>query len=221
MLRRLGLNTMNTDVMIAPIQMDNFRKEGDTWVFDHVKKGTTDIINGATTAKSSGLVSLNERLTEDWLNKNMDEYLEAPMVINGNAQDTIQRVVDAEKKWFGKLGGTRVRDIEEVKDLINEQLGGEDWLNKNTNSYIFTPPGNAKPIEVVNTGPDSEAEFFKQVSQWYQQKKDALVRTTGTIVSKLKEGQKANSSDIGLTDSWLRSRLSRYCTDDWEIYDEI
>jgi len=89
MLRRLGLNTMNTDVMVAPIQMENFRKENDKWVFDHITKGTTDIVSGSTTAKSSPLISLNERLTEDWLNRNMDEYLEAPMVINGNAQDTI------------------------------------------------------------------------------------------------------------------------------------
>ena len=62
--------------MIAPIQMEGFRKEGDNWIFDKVVKGTTDIVRSdGEVSRTSGLASLDDRLTEDWLNNNMDEYM--------------------------------------------------------------------------------------------------------------------------------------------------
>ena len=41
MLRRYGFNTSKTDIMIAPLQMKNFKKDGDKWVFDKIERGTT------------------------------------------------------------------------------------------------------------------------------------------------------------------------------------
>jgi hypothetical protein len=40
MLRKLGIYTGKTDLLIAPVKMENFRKEGDRWVFDKVVEGS-------------------------------------------------------------------------------------------------------------------------------------------------------------------------------------
>jgi 3',5'-cyclic AMP phosphodiesterase CpdA len=55
MLRRYGFNTSKTDIMIAPLQMENFRKDEDKWVFDKVNRGTTSRVL---------LQSLSDKLSE-------------------------------------------------------------------------------------------------------------------------------------------------------------
>jgi RecB family exonuclease len=86
MLRRWGINTANTDVMVAPIQMKGFRKEGDEWVFDSVERAFEKLHRGGgEEADQPALASLSDRLTKDWLNNNMNEYMEAPLVVEASA----------------------------------------------------------------------------------------------------------------------------------------
>ena len=123
MLRRWNLKTSHTNVMIAPIQMEGFRKEGDNWIFDKVVKGTTDIVRpDGEVSKTSGLVSLDDRLTEDWLNNNMDEYMQAPLIPEVDSQDVVTNVKAAMEEWFPMYGNNREKTDQEVKEIINEQL---------------------------------------------------------------------------------------------------
>ena len=63
------LRTLNRMNDLVP----GFRKEGDNWTFDKVVKGTTDIVRpDGEVSRTSGLASLDDRLTEDWLNNNME-----------------------------------------------------------------------------------------------------------------------------------------------------
>jgi hypothetical protein len=112
MLSRLGLRTDATDLIIAPIQMENFHIEGDKWVYDSVKKGTS-------TTKI--LKELNAD-TDD-INRNLNDFIEAPLVIDGDAQDIISKVKKTFDEWFPKYGSNQIKTDEEIRDLIEKQGG--------------------------------------------------------------------------------------------------
>jgi hypothetical protein len=73
MLSRLGLRTDATNLIIAPIQMTNFHLEGDKWMYDSISKGTST---------TRILKELNAETEE--INRNLNDYIEAPMIIDGN-----------------------------------------------------------------------------------------------------------------------------------------
>ena len=221
MLRRWGLKTAHTNVMIAPIQMENFHKEGNNWTFDKVSKGTTDIVRpNGDVAKSSGLEKLDDKLSEDWLNNNMDEYMHAPIIPEADSEDIISYVKKTMEKWFPMYGNNRNKTDQEVKDIITEQLG-DNWLDPKTNTYHFTPKGSKETFEVANNGPQSEAEFFNKVKNWYQGYGERLVKRTVKIADALANAQEADAGDIAVEDEWMRQRLSRYASKEWEIMEDF
>ena len=81
MLRRYGFNTLSTDINIIPLKLDGFRKEGDDWVYNDVVKGDNTLIQDIT-----------EAANKETIGNNIDEYIEAPLVIDGNAEATIATV---------------------------------------------------------------------------------------------------------------------------------
>jgi hypothetical protein len=83
MLRRWGFNTTNTDIMVAPLEMTNFRRENGNWTYDSVRKGTT---------ANSPMQSLTDKLSEDFLTENLNEFIEAPLVIDGTTENIITKV---------------------------------------------------------------------------------------------------------------------------------
>jgi outer membrane PBP1 activator LpoA protein len=188
MLRRWNINTSHTDVMVAPIQMENFHKEGDQWVFDNVTKGNPDIIRPDNSkVESSALNSLNHQLDQDYLNNNLDEFMAAPIAVEASTQDIISRVKETVEKWFPVYGNIKQKTDEEVKELINDQLG-DNWLDASTNSYRFQPKGSNQTIEVVNDHPGAEAEFFRKVKEWYQGYNERLIKRTAKIADALEKG---------------------------------
>lgn len=221
MLRRWNLKTSHTNVMIAPIQMEGFRKEGDNWTFDKVVKGTTDIVRSdGEVSRTSGLASLDDRLTEDWLNNNMDEYMQAPLVPEVDSQDVVTNVKAAMEEWFPMYGNNRERTDQEVKDIITEQLG-DNWLDPKTNTYHFTPKGSKITFEVANKGASSEADFFNKVKNWYQGYGERLIKRTINVANALKSAQEGDVGDIEIDDEWMRYRLSRYASKEWEVMEEF
>jgi hypothetical protein len=83
MLRRWGFNTTNTDIMVAPLEMTNFRRENGNWVYDNVTKGTT---------ANSLMRPLTDKLSEEYLTSNLNEFIEAPLVIDGTTENIITKV---------------------------------------------------------------------------------------------------------------------------------
>jgi hypothetical protein len=68
---------------VAPLEMTDFRRENDKWVYGSVKKGTS---------QTNPLKTLTDSLSEDYLTSNLGEFIEAPLVIDGVSEDIITKV---------------------------------------------------------------------------------------------------------------------------------
>lgn len=203
MLRRYGFNTSKTDIMIAPLQMENFRKDDDKWVFDKVKRGTTSRVL---------LQSLSDKLSEQYLTSNLDDFMEAPLNLTGISNNVINTVTEAMQKLFPKYGDNRKKTDEEIRQLINDQKGFK--INSNSGMYEFTPRGWNKPITAKDEG-----ELFKKVKQYYTETKERNVKKTANIIKSLKASQKPDGI-LELpegSDAWLHSKLSKYANEGWSV----
>lgn len=206
MLRRYGFNTLGTDINIIPLKLDGFRKEGDNWVYNDVVKGDNTLIQDITEAANKETIA-----------NNIDEYIEAPLVIDGNAEATIETVTKQMQECFTNYG--KVKTDEEIKALIEKQGGFK--VNDQLGTLEFQPKGWTRTISVKNEG-NAEAELFKKVKQFITGQKERSLKNTQTIIKALREAQSEDSRSIqlpnGMSD-WLKTRLSKYCSKSWEVMD--
>lgn len=206
MLRRWGFNTTSSDIMVAPLEMTNFRRENNKWVYDTVSRGTT---------ARQPFKSLTNSLSEEFLTSNLNEFIEAPLVIDGDTEDIISNVSEIMQKLFPKYGDNRKKTDEEIRELINDQKGFT--INPDTGKYEYLPKGFSKPITA--TEKEGEAGLFKKVKDYYTGSKERNIAKTTNIAKALKVAQQPKGvlelpTEI---DSWVRVKLSKYCTTDWEI----
>ncbi len=201
MLQRLGLNTEKTDLVVAPITMDNFHLEGDHWMYDSVSIGaiSTEILH-----------TLNEQANSEKLIKNLNEYIEAPVVM-ATAEHIISNVKEAFDKWFPKYGSKHLKTDQEIKEMIEKQGGFKK--DTNTNEYKFTPKGWSKAIVAK-----SEVELYNKVKQEFSVSKERVINKTQSIIKAIKKAKKEGSIQLSRnTDEWVINKLSKYTGDNWEI----
>lgn len=206
MLRRWGFNTTSSDIMVAPLEMENFRKENNQWTYDSVKRGTT---------ASQPFKPLTNSLSEEFLTSNLDEFIEAPLVIDGTSENLITEVSEIMQKLFPKYGDNRKKTDEEIKQLIEDQDGFK--INPDTGLYEYLPKGFSKPITA--TEKEGEITLFKKVKDYYTRSKERNVSKTTNIAKALQAAQLPEGV-LELpqeTDDWVRAKLSKYCTTDWEV----
>lgn len=205
MLRRWGFNTTNTDIMVAPIEIVGFKKDGDNWKYDSIKKGISS---------SSSLESLTSKLSEPYLTNNLDDFMEAPLVTTGISEGVVEKVSNIMQKLFPKYGDNKKKTDEEIRELINEQNGFE--INPTTGRYEFLPKGFKNPIYA--TEKEGEAVFFKRVKDYYTGNKERVIKKTGTIIKAIRD-TKDNFELPPDIDDWVRIKLSKYASNEWEILD--
>lgn len=204
MLSRLGLRTEATDLIVAPIQMENFHWAGDKWDYDKVVKGT-----------STTYLLKNLDADKDYINENLDDYIEAPLVVGGDPDKIIEKVTKGFEKWFPNYGNDQIKTDEEIRDLIDKQGGFK--VNSETGKYEFTPKGWSKPFIA-----DSEADLFIQIKKLYTGTKEKNIKKTAQIKKAIIYAKQQNLKRIELgnnTDDWVRYKLSKYLGDNWEIWD--
>lgn len=209
MLRRWGFNTTDTDIMVAPLQMTNFRRENNQWTYDTVERGTT---------ARSPLKPLTDKLSEDYLTSNLDEFIEAPLTLGGVTENVITQVTEAMQKLFPKYGDNKKKTDEEIKQLIEEQNGFT--LNSDTGRYEYLPKGFSKPISASEK--EGESVLFKRVKDFYTRSKERNVNKTSVITKAIKAAQKQDGI-LELpedTDEWVRAKLSKYCDPNWKVIDD-
>lgn len=209
MLRRWGFNTTNSDVSIAPLKMENFRKENDKWIFDGVVKGTTE---------KEPLRSLNDKLTENYLNQNLDEFIEAPLIINSSSENLVSSISDIMAKIFPKYGDNKKKTDEEIRQLIQDQDGFQ--ISSESGLYEYLPKGHKIPITA--TKEEGEGVLFKRVKEFYINTKNSTIKKTTIIAKALKKSQNTGEAFTlpqGI-DNWVVSMLSKYANPEWEVLDD-
>lgn len=204
MLTRLGLNTLDTQLLVAPIQMENFRKEGDNWVYDAIKQGNMT---------SEPLEDLSDYSSNPTIQKNINEYMEAPLAIDGHTEDIISKVKTTFDKWFPKYGSKSAKTDEEIREIIDKQGGFKKNLQENR--YEFTFKGSSKTISAK-----TESELFNKVRNDIITNRENVRKEVARITRAINEAKKEDSDFIELsssTDDWVRNKFSKYCGKNWNI----
>lgn len=209
MLEKYGINTYEGQLMVAPIQIQNFRKSGDTYIYD-----------GITSPDS--FITLNTSLNSDQMWTNIDEFMPAPFKLSVSAEKIGENVATLMGKWFPSYSSTRAVTQEQVIKELKEY----DKLKPDENGVYTYQKYGYKEAPITAT---SEAEFVEKVLKYKQGLPSKRLRFTGEVKRALKEGMKNGmnntefpapiiaSSDGDVT--WLKDTLGKYCDGNWEVVD--
>lgn len=209
MLEKYGINTYGGQLLVAPIQISGFRKDGDDYIYDGIQA-------------PNSFISINTSLNSDKMWENIDEFMPAPFKLSVTAEKVNQTITEMMSKWFPDYSDTRkvtresvIKRIKKYNKLTPDENGLYTW-----NRY----GKNEAPITAT-----TEAEFVDKVLKYEQGLPARRLRSTAEVKQFLKEGIRngINNADfpspiISSTDgetTWIRDTLSKYCDGNWEVVD--
>lgn len=207
MLQTLGINTYGGQLIVAPIQLTNFKKDGDTYTFDGVAYDNT-------------LVPISRIKDTIW--DNIDEFMPSPFKFSVSGEKVNQNVQDIMSHWFPEYSSTRTYTKEGVIELLKKR----DLLTPDDNGNRTFNKWGTKEEPIVS---NNEVDFVEKVTKYLQSQPSKRLRYTTSLKSVLKEAMKngINAVDFPTPSyspkdgevTWLKSTLSKYCNGNWEIVD--
>ncbi len=215
MLQNAGIrtNSRSPQVMVAPIKMEGFRKEGDEFVMDRVVQRDVDLLSDITTRST-----LNE------VARNLDDFIPLTIAENLTPQEMLEQVNLFESKAFPGISTSKTWTDEEIKRLIDSS--GGFILDPKTNKYTIT----IKNSNIAPFTADSEGELFDKVKEFYtvtlpRKRKDVI----GNVLYTLRNGIKQQTNEVefpktgminikeGASSSWFKNLLGKYCSKEYEL----
>ena len=208
MLQKYGINTYQGELLVAPIQISNFRKEGNTYIYDGINA-------------PESFTSINTSLNSDKMWENIDEFMPAPFKLSITTEEANKTISDIMSKWFPDYSSVR----KVTREGIIERLKKLNKLVPNENGeYTYRKYGKEAPIVAT-----SETEFINKVLKYEESLPSKRLRITGQVKSTLKEAIQNGIENVEfptpiITESdgsvtWLKDILSPYCNSNWEVID--
>lgn len=208
MLQKYGLNMYEGEMLVAPIQISNFRRDGDSYIYDGI-------------VAPESFTSINTSLNTDKMWSNIDEFMPTPFKLSITTEQATQTVAEMMSKWFPSYSSVRKVTREDVIDKLRKYKALEPDEN---GKYTWRKYGKGEPIVAT-----SETEFVDKVTKYEQGLPAYRLRATGEVKGALREAMKNGiqntkfpSPIITQTDgsvTWLQDTLSPYCNGAWEILD--
>lgn len=210
MLERYGINTFSGNLMVAPIQINKFKYDGDTYTYDGI-------------SAPESFITIDTSFNTSKLWNNIDEFLPTSFVISVSGNHIRENVSLWMSKCFRSFNSMRQTTEKSVVEFLR-RIGK---LSPDENGmFTFKKEGKEGVIQT-----NSEAEFVKEVTKYIQSRPHYRLKLTGQVKRGIKEAIKnginnadfPTPSDLRLdrdADSdWLKSTLSKYCNGLWEVYD--
>ena len=215
LLKKYGINTSQSKLFIAPIQLSDFsRDNNNNWTYSGVKEHPGYLEDLTYDIKNN----LN-------LQENIDEFLPAPFVTNTTTDNMLEYVTNIMKKWFPKYNSSPDAITDDmVRDLIKE--AGADKPDPETGKWKYSPK-NGRWRDVQG---NSYEELFSKLKRKLVNIANNKINLTQTIKGGLKEAIKDENpyyefvrdsipeDPEGVT-GWFRNRMSKYCNSHWEVVD--
>lgn len=205
-LDRSGLDMDTGDLIIAPVKINNFRKEGDSYVYNDVKSDTF--------IKALPIMEMNR------VYDNVQEFLPARQKIILSVQEIQQEVSKRMGENFPAYISDRLFNEKEVTKQLKKLKVFE---KKNSNDeYEYKPPEGNEKITGKN-----EAELVAKVIKFRQSlvpKKARITQQLRKIIQSRINGDQEeypvyNSARKGSV-TWLKDQFDRYSNGQWELLND-
>ena len=209
MLQKYGLNTYQGQLMIAPLQITNFKKDGDSYTY-----------SGITTPET--ITEIGTQMNADVMWNNIDEFMPVSFTFNVTTTDAMKTTAEMMSKWFPYYRA----DYKVTRENLIKRLKKQGKLEKNNEGNYTYNKYDSEGVIVAS----EEGEFIDKVLKYEQNLLSKRFRITGQIKNVLQEAIKNGSVDSVdfptpiITPSegsvtWLRDTLSPYCNGLWEVAD--
>lgn len=207
MLEKYGINTYGGQLLVAPIQISGFRKDGDDYIYDGIQA-------------PNSFISINTSLNSDKMWENIDEFMPAPFKLSVTAEKVNQTITEMMSKWYPDYSDTR----KVTRDWVVNRLKRLNKLVPNENGVYTYEKYEYKQAPITAT---SEAEFVDKVLKYEQGRPASRLRYTQNVKQYISEGIKngienvnippaAHSNKLG-EKTWVRDTIAPYCDGNWEI----
>lgn len=203
-LNRHGLNMYSGDLLIAPIKLQNFRKNEDVYIYDDVEVGT----------KIESL-DLSSKIMD-----NLEEFLPSRHDIN----ITTQKAQEKTGEWMSKNFPAYIADRLLNEKLITKHLKKLGVFNKKNSNGEYEYQPNDSTEKIVDA---EEAGLVQKVLKYRQSLLPKKLKVMGQIKRYIQDGINSHNVNFPIYSSarknvsptWLKDTLGKYCDGNWEIVD--
>ena len=209
MLAKYGINTNGGELLISPIQLFNFRKDNDQYVYDGLQISTS-------------FIELGYDFNADNIWENIDEFMPTPFKLSITTQDAGKVIAEAMSKWFPYYSS----ELKTTRESVISMLKNLDLLKPDENGIYRYNRSNSKQTPITAT---SESEFVDKVLKHELSQPVTRLKWTDKVKRGIKEIIKNGIDNASLptpvisnsqgSTRWLRDILSRYDDGNWEVQD--
>lgn len=203
MLDKSGLQMYDSQMLVAPIKLTNFRKSGDEYIFDGIDyPSSIDYIPS----------------TRQFIWDNIDEFMPQPFHLTITTQDAMKTVSKMMEDWFPDFSSVR----QVTREHLIEQLKRYKALDPDQNGIYTWKRSGESPITAT-----SETEFVDKVLKYMLSLPAKRIRFTSDMKRAINEAiehgiDNAEFPDPIITESqgsvkWIRDTLAPYCNGAWEV----
>lgn len=215
-LKSYGIYTGGTKLMVAPIQLMNFRKENDKWTYDTIKEyeGMTDTIS------KDGMERIND---------NLDEIFYEPETINIAAENLLDSTAKDMSELFPNIRFSV--KTEEIEDMVQKSFAKNARQDKDSGLWIYTWSSTGREMKAK-----TEEELYSKVLAEYKKfptrRLENVRRIKSTILEAQQDPENTNYSVnfVGKYDSpkdqengissWLNVIMKEYINPGWRLIDD-
>lgn len=208
-LQKCGVNTYGSRLMIAPIQLINFRKQDNTYIFDEIQA-------------PESFFTIDTDLNSAKMWNNIENFLPEPFNVDITTEHVVEDTEQYMRYWFPHY----TSNFKLTKEYIVKVLKEEGKLKPNENGeYTYEKFGTKEPPIVAT----SESEFVDKVFKYRQSLTAPRLRQTQIIKDTLNRAFKNGFDNVtwpvptdrskGGSSSWLKDTIKPYCNGVWEIVD--
>ncbi len=223
LLASYGIRQDDSEMLVVPLQLDGFRKEGDKFVYDGIKPIKDEQTNATGEVIPATLwTSVKNRIEQSFsISSNLDEFFPLEYLDSPVTEDVISNVRDIMSHWCPNFSSTRQTQTDES---IKQELEEAGALKPNENNVWSYSIGKKEIIA------SSESELFEKVKKYKEKIATYRVRSTKNIIHILKRAieeetsdlnwPKINSGQIGVDPEWFRHSMQQYCNHNWKVIEE-
>ena len=219
-LQRHGIDVSKSDMLIVPLQLTNFRKEGDKYVYDSI-----DPIQPESKTNDGKRIppilwhSIKNKIEHSFnIQKNLQEFFPEKIEQEPVSEKLSSNVTSVMKQFFKEYQSPDITD-EEILEEFKEQKSLTP-----INGYLNYKLGQ-KEFSVSEK--EGEAVLLKKVKDYYKLLENFKVRTTENISSNLEKAMTEDDFTMKLPKisvdnryenaNWLSDILHKYTQGSWEI----